>query len=289
MAGVSERQVRIWERTSLMPKRDRYHMADLHRLQTLLKMKQAGLGPKGIRAVMEAIRRKVAVGEDPFSEVTVAIENRTVQVVIEGQRMEPGSGQLLLNFNPQEINRLLSFPVERRKEREEQKDRKRLSEAQEWFERGLDFEQSGLHLDQAAAAYERALEMDPECVGALVNLGTIHFQARHWKKAEEHYKRALEVEPEYALAHYNLANLYDERGETANAFLHYAQALRIAPNYADSHYNLALLCQRTGQFMKAVRHWRAYLKLDPSSSWAEVARRELARLRSEALVRSLPD
>jgi tetratricopeptide (TPR) repeat protein len=285
VAGVSERQVRIWERGSLMPQRESYSMADLHQLQTLLRMKQAGLGPKRIRAVLEAIRRKLPVGENVLSEVTVAIENRAVRVLVEGQHMEPSSGQLRLNFDPLEINRLLSFPIERRKERDEQRDKKRQSEAQEWFERGLELEQSGLQHDQAMAAYERALELDPECVGALVNVGTLHFQARHWRKAEEFYKKALELEPDYALAHYNLANLCDERGDIANAFNHYGQALEIAPNYADSHYNLALLCQRTGQFMKAVRHWRTYLKLDPSSSWADVARRELAKLREEALVR----
>ena len=65
---------------------------------------------------------------------------------------------------------------------------------------------------------------------------------------------------------------------------HYQAALRIAPNYADAHYNLALLYQGSNQPMRAVRHWTSYLKLDPASHWANIARRELAKLREAAVV-----
>ena len=62
-------------------------------------------------------------------------------------------------------------------------------------------------------------------------------------------------------------------------------ALRLSPSYADVHYNIALLYQSMNQPMKAVRHWMAYLKLDPSSSWATIARRELAKLREATVVK----
>ena len=60
---------------------------------------------------------------------------------------------------------------------------------------------------------------------------------------------------------------------------HYRIALNLNPNYADAHFNLALLCERTGETLKAVHHWKAYLKLDSSGQWAEIARRQLERLR----------
>jgi tetratricopeptide (TPR) repeat protein len=285
VSGVSERQVRIWERAGLIPRRDDYAIADLKSLQTLEKLRLAGLGPKRIAQVFTTIQDKLNGITDPLTEVTVLIENKDVHVLVDGQRMQASSGQLLFNFDRQEISRLLSFPKERKEETEQASVQKRVADAADWFQRGLDVEQTGVNLDRAVAAYERAIELDPNCVGALVNLGTIHFHARQWKKAETHYKRALEAEPEYALGHFNLGNLFDERGEVALAFEHYAVALRIAPNYADAHYNLALLCQRVGQTMRAVRHWRAYLKLDPSSNWAEIARRELAKLRDATVVR----
>jgi len=99
----------------------------------------------------------------------------------------------------------------------------------------------------------------------------------------EHPRLALEADPDYPLAHFDLANLYDERGDRTKAAEHYQAALKISPNYADAHYNIALLYQGSNQPMKAVRHWTMYLKLDPASQWANVARRELAKLRSQAV------
>jgi predicted TPR repeat methyltransferase len=70
----------------------------------------------------------------------------------------------------------------------------------------------------------------------------------------------------------------------AEAREHYRQALTLNANYADAHFNLALLCERTGDALKAVHHWKAYLKLDNSGQWAEIARKQLERLR-QAVIR----
>jgi tetratricopeptide (TPR) repeat protein len=157
-------------------------------------------------------------------------------------------------------------------------------EAERWFERGLELEHADAPASQVIEAYQKALEFDPGSAGALVNLGTVYYNARNWQQAERHYLAAIAVDSNYALAHFDLANLYDERGERAKALTHYQEALRIAPAYGDAHYNLALLYQGTNQPMNAVRHWTEYLKLDPSSDWSAVARRELTKLRQAAVV-----
>jgi hypothetical protein len=63
-------------------------------------------------------------------------------------------------------------------------------------------------------------------------------------------------------------------------------AIKLNPVYADAHFNLALLCERAGDSMKAVHHWKSYLKLDSSSSWADIARRQLEKLRHATIIRS---
>lgn len=281
VSGVTERQLRSWEKLGLVDETEHYHWADLKAIQTLAKLSRARFGPKRIQKAIAEIQRKLRNVANPLSELNVVVDHGRIQVHVDGHRMEAVSGQLLLNFDADQITRLLSFPTEKQARQAKQQ---RSEEAGDWFQRGLEVEQSGLPVDQAVEAYQKALEIDPQCLGALVNLGTIHYQGREFKKAESYYRKALEIEPEYALAHFNLGNLFDERGDYAEAYHHYAVALRISPSYSDAHYNLALLCQRTGQTMKAVRHWRTYLKLDPSSSWADVARRELAKLRAATVV-----
>lgn len=199
--------------------------------------------------------------------------------------MEPESGQLLLDFNQSEIERMVSIPARRAEEDRDRKLRNQ-QEAEKWFLRGVDLEAGGMRAEEAVKAYQKALELDPQLAAADVNLGTIYFTAQDWKKAEHHYRRVIEVNPDYPLAHFNLANLHDERGEQEQALAHYLAALKLDPNYADAHYNLALLYQASGSSLKAVRHWRTYLKLDPGSSWATIARRELTKLSSTVLVSS---
>ena len=88
------------------------------------------------------------------------------------------------------------------------------------------------------------------------------------------------------ITQFNLGNLYDERGRTPEAFQHYRRALELNPSYADAHFNLALLCERAGEPLKAVYHWKAYLKLDKTGQWADIARRQLERLRQLTVVES---
>ncbi len=272
--GVSERLLRSWEKQNLIPCLESFGFSDLLALKTLLKLRHSRLSASRIRAILAALRRKVNDVQDPLRDLKIVAEGRRVAVIVEGQKMEPLSGQLLLDFDREELHRLLTFPQGQRPA-----SRTQAREAEAWFQKGLELEQTGAPVDEVIRAYERALELDPCSAGAMVNLGTVHYHCRRWAEAERWYRKALEVDPSYALAHFNLGNLCDEKGDRTAAIAQYETAIRLNPRYADAHYNLALLYQSTGECMKAVRHWKIYLKLDPASSWSEIARRELEKLR----------
>jgi tetratricopeptide (TPR) repeat protein len=278
--GISERQLASWERQKLVDSRSRYGFRELTELRTLMKLRQDKVPAAQIHSALTALRHKLRHVENPLTELKLYAHGKKVRVEIDGRSMDAESGQLILNFDENELKRLVEFPV---KDRTGEEREKRLT-AEKWFQRGLDLEQSGAPVEEVIEAYAKAIELDPKSAGALVNLGTIYFNARKLAEAERHYRKALEVDPEYALAHFDLANLYDERGDRHKALAHYESALRISPNYADAHYNVALLYQGANQTMKAVRHWSTYLKLDPASHWASIARRELAKLREATVV-----
>jgi tetratricopeptide (TPR) repeat protein len=277
---ISEKQLRAWEQQKLVAPTASYGFRELLALRTLVRLRQNRIAPAQIRRAIQALAKKLSGVENPLTELKLYADGKRVRVEIEGRAMEAVSGQLLLNFDPAELNRLLLF----RAKENPRAERDQRQTAERWFQRGLDLEQTGAPAEQVIEAYQKAVELDPHSAGAYVNLGTIYFNAHKWTEAERYYTGAIGVDPDYALAHFDLANLCDERGDHVRAQEHYLIALRLAPNYADAHYNLALLYQSTNQPMKAVRHWTAYLKLDPSSSWATIARRELAKLRAAAVV-----
>ncbi len=282
LLGISERQLRIWEKRTFVAPAETYAFSDLLALRTLAGLSKAKISTGQIHRALTALRGRLQGIRDPLTELKLYPEGKKIRVQFAGSKMEPLSGQLLLDFDREEFEKMVSFP--QTNEHPAAPFRRRF-EAERWFERGLELEQSGGPVDEVILAYQKAVELDPCSPGALVNLGTVYFNARAWREAERNYRQALEVDPEYALAHFNLGNLLDEKGDRAGALKHYQSALQLHPSYADAHYNTALLYQATGQTLKAVQHWKAYLKIDPNSSWAAIARRELAKLRDSAIVR----
>jgi tetratricopeptide (TPR) repeat protein len=275
--GLSERQLRSWERQRLIPAASSYTFSDLIAFQTLIKLRENKIPAKEILRALESLREKLGWVKHPLSELRVVSDGGRIAVHLSGQKMEAISGQTLFDFDASELGGIKSFP-----ERKPKINRTRESEV--WFQKGLELEETGAPVEDAVDAYEKVLELNPGAAGALVNLGTIYYRLRKFPEAEKYYMAAIEADPEYPLAQFNLGNLYDEQGRLPEALDFYRRALALNPHYADAHFNLALLCERQGDTLKAVHHWKAYLKLDNSGQWAEIARRQLERLR-QAVIR----
>ena len=281
---LDNRQLKSWERHELIPELAEYRFADLLVLKKIARLRAEKAHPRRIRLALAAIREWFADSPDSMRDVQVYKDGRRVRVQIGKQKLEPGSGQLLFDFAEDEIKKLLQLPPSQKSGSEIAARLRNKIEADRWFERGLELEQTGAPYEQIIEAYQKASELDPQSAGARVNLGTAYFNGHAWAEAEREYLKALEIDPHYSLAHFNLGNLYDERTDSENALHHYHEALRIHPAYADAHYNLALLYQSLRDVMNAVRHWKAFLKLDSTSTWAQIAKRELAKLEAKTVV-----
>jgi len=277
---ISERQLRTWEREELITPADTYSFSDLLAIQTLLKLRKERIRSPQIVKALTSLRQKLADVERPLSELRIVSDGRKIAVHVAGQKMEAISGQILFDFEAGSIGAVAAFPEGK------QRSANRLREAEGWFQKGLELEETGAPIEQAIEAYQKVLGLNPEAAGALVNLGTIYYRQRRLIEAETYYREAIDADPQYPLANFNLGNLYDEQGRLEEAFTYYRRALDLSPNYADAHFNLALLCERVGDNLKAVHHWRAYLKLDNSGQWADIARRQLDRLRQATLITS---
>lgn len=280
MLRVSEQQLRSWERHGLIRTEPTFSFSDLIALKTLQKLRENRVPPRKIGRALTALKKKLSHVDQPLSELKILSDGRTITVQIAGQKMEALTGQMLFNFDTAELGSIRSFepkPAPDRANAERQ--------AESYFQEGLALEESGAPIEKAIEAYRKAVDLNPGAAGALVNLGTIYYRQRKYEEAESHYQRAIEVDSNYPLAHYNLGNLYDEQGDFTRAEQHYATALQLNPSYADAHFNLALLSERRNDFLKAVRHWKCYLKLDNTGTWANIARRQLEKLRDATVIR----
>jgi len=127
-------------------------------------------------------------------------------------------------------------------------------------------------LDDAAANYRRALEIDPYLAPALINLANIHYSRNELAEAQALYERSIGLESDFYEAHFNLGNIYHDLGRFHEARACYCEALRLNPQYANAHFYLAVTFEKMGRSNEARPHWCAYRELAPDGEWVELAR-----------------
>jgi tetratricopeptide (TPR) repeat protein len=127
-------------------------------------------------------------------------------------------------------------------------------------------------LDGAAAAYRKALVIDPDLVPAIVNLANIHYARDELIEAQALYERAIGLDADCFEAHFNLANIHHDLGRYSDALICYRDAVALNPAYPDAHFYLAVTLEKTGHSPEAKPHWKAYQELAPNGEWVELAK-----------------
>jgi tetratricopeptide (TPR) repeat protein len=128
------------------------------------------------------------------------------------------------------------------------------------------------NMEAAAAAYRKALVVDPDLVPAIVNLANIHYAHDELIEAQALYERAIALDPDCFEAHFNLGNIHHDLGRYEDALVCYRDAVALNPGYADAHFYLAVTLEKTGHSPEAKPHWKTYQELAPNGEWVELAR-----------------
>ncbi len=126
--------------------------------------------------------------------------------------------------------------------------------------------------EAAAAAYRKALVIDPDLVPAIVNLANIHYARDELIEAQALYERAIILDPECFEAHFNLGNIHHDLGRYEEALVCYKEAVALNNGYADAHFYLAVTLEKMGHSLEAKPHWKIYQRLAPDGEWVELAK-----------------
>ncbi len=148
-----------------------------------------------------------------------------------------------------------------------------LSTAERYFLMGSLLDDGSVdHMEEAAQAYRRALDDDPDLVAALINLANIRYSRDELAEAQALYERAIVLDPTYFEAHFNLGNIHHDHARYVEAESAYRQALALNNAYPDAHFYLAVTLEKMGRSVDARSHWRAYERLAPQGEWVELAK-----------------
>ena len=263
--GLTRKQLDYWDRAGLVSSRkegrDRfYDFKDLIGLRTVKHLVETGVPISRLRRALVALRKNLS--SSSLAELRILSNGKDVIVERAGSRLEPVSGQFVLNFETREIGERVHVLTGRR--------------AEEWIARASQYENDASTRAQAIDAYHHVLEVEPERVEALINCGILYYEDGNLEKALEYSRRALALDAENALIHFNLGSVLEEAGDLEAARQYLRQAVRLRPGYADAHYNLAFVCDKMHAYAEARQHWQTYVELDPLSPWCHYARERLA-------------
>jgi tetratricopeptide (TPR) repeat protein len=164
------------------------------------------------------------------------------------------------------------------------------------FQEGTTHAHEGRH-EEAVAAFEAALEEEPEFSRALITLGFSLLALDRVEEARERLELAVRVAPLSSEAHNNLGLALERQGEAAPALDHLrravqldglnarawhnlglalfrrgdvggaadalAEASRLDPGHAGFHNDFGFLLERVGRPTDAIREYRAAVAIDP--------------------------
>ena len=118
-------------------------------------------------------------------------------------------------------------------------------------------------LDEAAAAYQRAIELKPGYTSALNNLGNVFHQLGRSEEAIRCFESALATYPEHAAALTNLGTVIQDQGSLTGSVELLERAVRSQPDCAEALSNLGNALMLCGQRRRAEDCFRRSLELRP--------------------------
>ncbi len=138
-------------------------------------------------------------------------------------------------------------------------------------------------LNEAEACFRRALDLDPDYVGALIGLGTIAAAKGDPQSALKRFETAVEIEPHDAEAHFACAQVLETLGRTDESLAAYFRTLEFNPLHSEVSQRIAAIQLVRNQPDQALARLDQAVELGPEDG--EV---HLLRGRAHLALRHIP-
>ncbi|MBD2462533.1 tetratricopeptide repeat protein [Oscillatoria sp. FACHB-1407] len=130
-------------------------------------------------------------------------------------------------------------------------------------------------VERAERHYQTATEqpiLEALKLGAYNNLGTLRQAQGNFPGAKAAYEAALEADPNLAIAHYNLGMTLKAMGQLEDAIAHYQKALQLNPIYAEALQNLGVVLLKLGRVEESMAAFQRAIVLHEQRNVQEAQR-----------------
>jgi Flp pilus assembly protein TadD len=132
---------------------------------------------------------------------------------------------------------------------------------------GYALQRSG-RLDEAAAHFEKALQIKPDDYMSLLYMGVARFYQGRVPEAIEHAQAAIRLQPDSAKAHNLLGMALANQNRNDAALAELRRASELAPTDAEIRNGLGTVLARLGRVPEAVEEFHEAVRLDPNNAAA---------------------
>ena len=128
--------------------------------------------------------------------------------------------------------------------------------------------------EEAIAAYQKAIELDPKFTWPWNNLGTVYDDLGRYEEAIAAYQKAIELDPQFTWPWNNLGTVYDDLGRYEEAIAAYQKAIELDPQFAAPWNGLGNVYYQQGRREEAIQAYQQAIELDPRNAvpYSSVAR-----------------
>jgi tetratricopeptide (TPR) repeat protein len=137
-----------------------------------------------------------------------------------------------------------------------------LAQGEQAFQRG--------NYPAATAAFQRAVDRDPDDLEARLNLGSALLKSERTDEAIAQYEEVLRQDPANPTANFDLGVTMAQQGDEAGAIAYYRKALEADPLYRGPRFNLANSLRRSGDCEQARTHYRSLIEANPGDGSARL-------------------
>ena len=143
-------------------------------------------------------------------------------------------------------------------------DKKKIQTKEEIFTLALQNHQKN-NLNIAQELYNRVLNIDPNHLDTLINLGIVYINLNENKMAIICSEKVIKINPDNFNAYNNLGIALKGLGETEKAIDSYKKAIEINPNNAVIYNNLGKIFYHSGEYLKALNSYVKVVQIDPNN------------------------
>jgi len=117
---------------------------------------------------------------------------------------------------------------------------------------------------EAIIKFKEALNLEPNSVKALNNIGNSLVDSNMASEAIVYLKRSIEIDSKNFKSRSNLANAYKNMGDLESAIKYIEQSINLEPEYGENYSNLGNCYNEKGEINNALNQYKLALEKNPS-------------------------